>query len=62
MSELNRYQILFIEDNIGKKSVKKIAQHLGVDKKAVEDHIKRSKASPAAARRELSILGGGDGE
>jgi 4-amino-4-deoxy-L-arabinose transferase-like glycosyltransferase len=49
MTELNRYHILFIEDNIGKKSAKKIAQHLGVDKKAVEEHIKRSKASPAAA-------------
>ena len=47
MTELNRYHILFIEDNIGKKSVKKIAQHLGVDKKAVEDHIKKSKISPA---------------
>lgn len=49
MTELNKYHILFIEDNIGKKSIKKIAQHLGVDKKAVEDHIKRSKTSPAAS-------------
>jgi len=58
MSELNKYQTCFIDDNIGKMSVKKMAKHLGADKGLISEHIKKSGMKSqgiAVSRRSMAL-------